>query len=206
MSEQAADVVIELYQENAAAWIEKRQKSLIEKPWLDRFLSLLPKGERQVLDLGCGSGQPIAGYVVGSGCQITGVDGARALIETARRTFPEQTWIAADMRALPRLGKFHGLIAWHSFFHLKPEDQRPMFATFDQLSHPGAALMFTSGTSLGEAIGTFEGKPLYHGSLDPSEYESLLNENGFDVVEYVKEDPTCGGATVWLAQRKLADS
>ncbi|MEP3847423.1 MAG: SAM-dependent methyltransferase, partial [Paracoccaceae bacterium] len=60
----------------------------------------------------------------------------------------------------------------------------------------------TSGTSLGEAIGTFEGQPLYHGSLDATEYQSLLQTNGFDLVEHVEEEPTCGGATIWLAQKK----
>lgn len=60
--------------------------------------------------------------------------------------------------------------------------------------------MFTSGTSNGEAIGTFEGEPLYHASLAPEEYRQLLQEQGFQVVSMVAEDPNCGGRTVWLAQ------
>ena len=60
--------------------------------------------------------------------------------------------------------------------------------------------MFTSGPAHGEAIGSFAGEPLYHASLDPSEYRSLLDRNGFDVVSQVAEDPACGGHTVWLAQ------
>lgn len=66
---------------------------------------------------------------------------------------------------------------------------------------PGAALMFTSGPSHGEAIGTFEGEPLYHGSLDPEEYRSLLAENGFAVAAHAVEDQNCGGHTIWLARR-----
>lgn len=108
------------------------------------------------------------------------------------------------MRDLPPLGRFHGLVAWHSFFHLTPQDQRPMFATFSRLSLPGAALLFTSGTTHGEAIGTFEGQPLYHGSLDSAEYCVLLRANGFEVVRHIENDPTCGGATIWLA-RKTSD-
>ena len=41
---------------------------------------------------------------------------------------------------------------------------------------------------------------LYHGSLDEADYRLLLNQNGFDVVSHVVEDPTCGGHTIWLAQ------
>ncbi len=203
MSENAADAIIGLYQENASAWANLRMRGqpLFERSWLDRFLVLTLMGGRNVLDIGCGSGRPIAEYLINNACQVTGVDGAAALAEIARGAFPKHTWIVADMRNLPPLGKFHGLIAWHSFFHFKPEDQRPMFETFSQLCHPGAALMFTSGTSLGEAIGTFQGQPLYHGSLDPTEYRSLLQANGFDLIEHIEEDSTCGGATIWLAQK-----
>jgi len=62
-------------------------------------------------------------------------------------------------------------------------------------------LMFTSGPGLGEAIGVFEGRPLYHGSLEGVEYRELLGANGFEVVRHVVEDAGCGGATVWLASR-----
>lgn len=203
MPASAAEAIIDIYQENAAAWIELRGQTLFEQPWLDKFLSITLTGGQDVLDLGCGSGQPIAEYLIAHGCKITGVDGAKLLTEFAREKFPEHTWIDADMRDLPPLGKFHGLIAWHSFFHLKPEDQRPMFNTFSRLCHPGAALMFTTGTTHGESMGTFEGKPLYHGSLDLTEYHSLLQANGFGVVGHVKEDPTCGGSTIWLAQKNV---
>jgi hypothetical protein len=136
---------------------------------------------------------------------VTGVDAATSLLDIAADTFPEQTWIAADMRRLPPLGKFNGLIAWHSFFHLTPDDQRLMFETFNRLAHAGAPLMFTSGTSLGEAIGTFAGQPLYHGSLDPAEYRQLLQVAGFGVVDHIENDPTCGGANIWLA-RKISNA
>lgn len=201
ISKDVADTVIGLYQQNAASWVDIRRRDLIEASWLDRFLATRPPAGRDVLDIGCGSGQPIAGYLIAKGCRITGVDGAAALIDIARQNHPAHTWIAADMRDLPSLGRFHGLIAWHSLFHLRPEDQRAMFAAFDHLSLPGAALMFTSGAKAGESIGTFAGRPLYHGSLDSSEYRELLSANGFEVVRHVENDPDCGGATIWLGKK-----
>jgi hypothetical protein len=124
------------------------------------------------------------------------VDTSLPLLARAQAAFPDHQWIAADMRRLPLMEPFHGLIAWHSFFHLRPEDQRPMFNEFHRLAAPGAVLMFTSGTGLGEAIGEFEGRPLYHGSLDDTEYRELLAANGFEVLRHVEEDADCGGATV----------
>ena len=201
MAKTASETVIDLYQNNAAAWVELRAQTLFEKPWLDRFLARSPRNGATILDLGCGSGQPIAAYLIAAGKTLTGVDGAGALVARARAQFPDHRWVTADMRDLPPLGRFHGVIAWHSFFHLTPDDQRRMFGTFGRLCHPGAALMFTSGTSLGEKIGTFAGQPLYHGSLAAEEYSHLLQRHGFRVVDHVQEDPACGGATVWLAQK-----
>nr|WP_277404918.1 class I SAM-dependent methyltransferase [Achromobacter xylosoxidans] len=174
---------------------------LIERAWLADFLAALPAAAPRVLDIGCGTGMPIAGHLIDNGCQLTGVDSAPALLARAAASFPQHTWIAADMRQLPCAGPFDGLIAWHSFFHLSPEDQRPMFAQFRRLAAPGAALMFTSGTTLGEAIGQLDGQPLYHGSLDSAEYRDLLEANGFEVLRHVEWDASCGNATVWLARR-----
>jgi hypothetical protein len=95
---------------------------------------------------------------------------------------------------------FNGLLAWDSFFHLHQEDQRRMFRVFRRHAAPRAALMFTSGPSRGEAFGTYGGEPLYHASLDASEYHALLDANGFQVVMHVAEDPDCGRHTIWLAQ------
>jgi hypothetical protein len=75
-----------------------------------------------------------------------------------------------------------------------------MFPIFKEHAAPLAALMFTSGPAHGETIGSFRGEPLYHASLDPAEYTSLLDENGFAVMAHAVEDPTCGFHTIWLAQ------
>ena len=123
------------------------------------------------------------------------------MIALCEKRFPASSWHVADMRELALGERFDGLIAWHSFFHLKPEDQRPMFARFAAHAAPGAALMFTSGEEHGERIGEWRGEPLYHGSLDPGEYRRLLAGNCFAVVEHKVHDPECGDATVWLARR-----
>lgn len=199
MSTDAARI-IGLYQRHACAWDRARGRSLFEKPWLDRFLALIPPGET-ILDIGCGSGEPIAGYFIAQGHSVRGVDSSAPLIALCEERFPGQNWIVADMRELDLGAHFAGLIAWDSFFHLTPADQRRMFPVFRKHASPRAPLMFTSGPSYGEAIGTFEGEPLYHSSLNADEYRSLLQANGFTVVAHAVEDPSCGGRTVWLAQR-----
>lgn len=198
-----ADAVIDLYQRHAATYDGLRGKLLMEGPWLARFRSLLAPGAT-ILDIGCGTGQPIARHLGEQGHPVTGVDSAPAMIALCRTRFPKGDWQVADMRRLALGRRFGGLIAWDSFFHLTPEDQRGMFKVFAAHAAPGAALMFTSGPAHGEAIGSFEGEALYHGSLAPQEYRALLAENGFSVVDHVTEDPSCGGHTIWLARASAA--
>ena len=190
--------IIGLYEDNAAAWDRQRGRALIEKPWLDRFTAGLTEGSA-ILDLGCGMGEPIGRHLIDRALRVTGVDSSPSLIALCRARFPAEEWIVEDMRDLALGRRFDGLIAWHSFFHLSPEDQRPMFARFAAHLRPGGRLMFTSGWRHGEAIGSWQGEPLYHGSLDTEEYRALLEANGFTILHHRLQDPECGHATVWLA-------
>jgi SAM-dependent methyltransferase len=193
------DRIIGLYQRHARTWARDRGKRLFEKPWLDRFLGLVPAGPT-VLDIGCGSGEPIARYLIDQGCNVTGVDSAPQMIAMCEAHFPQHEWLVADMRTLLLGRLFGGILAWDSFFHLSHDNQRRMFPIFREHAAPSAALMFTSGHSHGEAIGTYQGEPLYHASLDTAEYRTHLDRHGFEVVAHVIDDPTCGRHTVWLAK------
>lgn len=197
MNHPSNSAVIALYERHAADWDRDRGKVLIEKQWLNQFVTSLPD-HGSIFDIGCGSGEPIAAYLVSHGHRLTGLDSSPSMIAMCAERFPDHEWIVGDMRAA-RLGRtFDGIIAWDSFFHLTPGDQRAMFPIFREQAHPGSALLFTSGPRAGEAIGEYRGEPLYHASLDPAEYESLLAVNGFKVVGHAVEDQDCGGHTVWL--------
>ena len=194
----SADRIIGLYERHALSWDTVRDRSLFERPWLDRFSELAARNG-SILDLGCGSGEPIARHFIEQGFRLTGVDASQAMIAMCRDRFPEQTWIVRDMRKLDLDSRCDGIIAWDSFFHLTQNDQRRIFPIFQRHARPNAALMFTSGPRRGDAIGSYKGEPLFHASLGPDEYRALLHEHGFEVVLHAAEDPTCGGHTIWLA-------
>lgn len=206
-----AERIVGLYEENTAAWDQLRNRnaeqrllqpaSLFEKPWLDRFLGLLPPGA-SILDLGCGSGVPIDAYLIHRGFSVTGVDSSPSMIALCRERFPQSEWLVADMRTVALDHRFDGVLAWDSFFHLNHEDQRAMFPVFARHTQPRGTLMFTSGHEHGEVLSEFAGEPLYHSSLHPTEYRALLHQNGFQVVGHVVQDPACGEHTVWLARAR----
>lgn len=193
----AADEIIGIYRRHARAWTQARDGRFSEKNWIERFSEMLPY-RGHVLDIGCGSGEPIDAHLAGRGYSITGVDSSPEMIEMFAANIPDQVGIITDMRCL-RLGeRFDGLLAWDSFFHLQYEDQRSMFPIFSEHCRSTGPLMFTSGPVYGEAMGILEGEPLYHASLAPSEYVQILDENGFDVIAHVAEDPAAmAGQSGW---------
>jgi SAM-dependent methyltransferase len=200
--EPMSERIIGHYERHAGDWAADRiARPWNDKPWHDRFAALLPNGA-SVLDLGCGSGAPVAQQLAQHGFAVTGVDSSPTLIAMGRARLPDHTWLVADMRALVLQQRFDGILAWDSFFHLCPDDQRKMFAIFARHAGPMALLMFDSGPKHGEAIGSYRGDPLYHASLDAAEYTALLDQADFEVVAHVVEDPNAGGRTAWLARSR----
>ena len=195
-----AENIIDIYKKHGKAWTELRGEQLYEKKWLDQFLALLPNNSK-VLDLGCGSGKPIADYLIQHGHNLTGVDSSNIMISMARLNFPQHCWVEADMRKVNLNEKFLGLLAWDSFFHLTPNSQRNMFKQFVSFAQKGTVLMFTSGPTEGEAIGDMFGDALYHSSLSQEEYRSLLIQSGFELMMMAVEDIECAEHTVWLAKK-----
>ena len=108
------------------------------------------------------------------------------------------------MRLLQLPRKFDGILAWDSFFHLTPDDQRRMFDVLARHAAPLAVLMFNSGPAHGEGVAVYRGDPLYHARLKPDEYTALLGSIGFEVVAHAVEDwESGGGRTVWLARARV---
>jgi SAM-dependent methyltransferase len=196
-----AEATRDVYERQAARFDAERSRRLTEKAWLDRFLEGLPEGAR-ILDLGCGTGEPIAAYVAGRGFRVTGVDVAAAMLAIARQRSPQSDWRQADMRSLALPERFHGILGWDSFFHLTPEAQRATLPRLARHLLPGGVLLLTVGPAAGTATGRVGDEPVYHASLDPADYAARLGSLGLRVTHFVAEDPACGGRTVLLARQR----
>ena len=168
---------------------------------LQKFLSCLQSHDKPVLlDLGPVVGSNVNFFGEQLGCRIRVEDLASDIEAHVKKGTAEELPAFFEKRFTQEAGSVDGILAWDSFFHLRRDDQRAMFATFRAHTAPGAALMFTSGPRDGEAIGTFHGEPLYHASLVPDEYRALLDRHGFEVVAHKAEDPGSGRHTIWLAR------
>ena len=199
-ADDAAGRIAAHYERHALAWdADRRAAGWGDKLFIDRFLACLAPGA-SILDLGCGGGSPVAAHIAAHGFTITGVDSSPTLIALCRTRLPEHRWLVRDMRTLALAQRFDGILAWDSFFHLRPDDQRAMFRVFAAHAQPAAMLMFNAGPGFGEVIGSYRGDPLYHASLDAWEYKALLAATGFRLIDHTVNDPRDGGRIVWLAR------
>lgn len=189
---EAYDKIVDWYDAN-------RSKQLMEKEYLNLIIQSIP-ANGSILDLGCGTGEPIAKFFHEQGYHITGIDGSPNMIALCKRRFPTQEFFTKDMRLLKLNKQFDAVIAWHSFFHLSHDDQREMFKIFSSHIKPGGMLVFTSGPEHGECWSNNGGQSLYHASLSSDEYQTLLKQNQFELVLHKVNDPECGHNTTWVAK------
>jgi predicted TPR repeat methyltransferase len=202
MPNHPADQIIAIYERHAYAWDSDRNSvGWNDRPWHTRFIEWVAPGA-SILDLGCGSGAPVARNLVQHGFRVTGVDTSPSLVSLCRSRMPEQEWIVSDMRTVALGRRFDGILAWDSFFFLRHEDQRHMFDVFARHAATPCILMFNAGPAHGEAMGEYRGEPLYHASLDGTEYRTLLARAGFEVIAHVVQAPDAGDRTPWLARSR----
>ncbi|HKL70335.1 class I SAM-dependent methyltransferase [Salibaculum sp.] len=197
------ETTIETWDRIADEFLRRRTRTLIEKRWLDRMVGVAPAddGPRRLLDLGCGTGLPLATYLSDRGLRVTGVDAAPRMLAHFRANLPRAEAHQVDMRDLALGRPFDALLAWDSLLHLTPEEQRKMVPVFRRHAATGAALMFTTSAQPGETWKeAVAGAPVYHAALDPAEYRALLDENRFRLVDVRAEDPDCTDHSVWLAR------
>ena len=151
-----------------------------------------------MLDLGCGSGEPVAGWLLRNGFAVTCVDASPGMVSYARAVHPGAEWIVADMRELPELGRFDGVLSWEGSFHLSREEQRRALPRFAELVRPGGAMVLTVGPGDGEVTGTVGAETVYHASLSREAYLGLL-EPLFARVSHEPFDADLDGRYILLA-------
>lgn len=145
-----------------------------EKKYLDFLMLRIPQ-DAHILDVGCGSGKPIASYLIKHHYQVTGLDASEKLIKIAKEKHPTMSFLHGDMRSIDIKSEYDAVIAWDSFFHLPQKDQPEMIERFASWIKEKGLLVFTTGDKEGEILNAnMLGEQFSYYSLDPTDYASLL--------------------------------
>src|SRR3984885_5518915 len=97
------------------------------------------------LDVCCGTGAGM--QVLRSVCQgpITGVDFSAGMLAAASRAHPDDSWVRADVRALPFAGAFDLAVSFGALGHFLPAERPALFAGVHRALRSGGVFAFPVG-------------------------------------------------------------
>jgi SAM-dependent methyltransferase len=182
--------------------------------YVDKILEGVPTGSR-VLDLGCGTGEPVAAHLVRRGFGVVGIDQSEKMLEIARRVAPEAELIHADMIDVELNDKFAAAVAWDSVFHVERRHHQAIYRKLADALEGGAKLLLSVGGSDArdtdgdrargdEAEGfTSEmfGHTFFYSGYAPEVARALLEAAGFEIELWEVDDPSSRGHIAVIARR-----
>jgi cyclopropane fatty-acyl-phospholipid synthase-like methyltransferase len=136
-----------------------------------------------VLDLGCGTGVPIA-HALARTHTVVGVDMSREQLALAHRQVPSASLIRGDMSTVAfRLASFDAVVSFYAIFHLPLSEHASLIARIGAWLKPGGYLVATFSPNREEGYTEdFFGAEMYWSNLSLPESRALLEQNGFEIL------------------------
>lgn len=128
-------------------WFQTPIGVVVKAVELDLVLKLLdPRAAEHILDAGCGSGI-FTTPIVDRGSRITGLDLSLPMLERARSRLPDQSFVAADMSALPFTdAAFDKVVSVTALEFI--ENGKQAFAELFRVARPGGIIVVATLNSL----------------------------------------------------------
>ncbi|WP_271222550.1 class I SAM-dependent methyltransferase [Streptosporangium carneum] len=149
-------------------------------------------GAGPVAEFGCGPGR-VTAHLRDLGLDVFGVDLSPAMIDLARRAYPDLSFEVGSMDALDLAdGKLGGIVAWYSIIHTPPEELRSYFAEFRRVLAPEGHLLLAFFESEGGPVTVFDHAvtPAYRWPID--DLAELAREVEFVEVGRMLREPREG--------------
>lgn len=185
-------------------WQKTRNSTDINRCIADFVELLVPNGN--VLDVGCGTGYPIAKYLVSRGFFVTGIDISQKMIDKASKLqLKNALFLKKDILHYSTDRLYDGVIAFDSIWHIEKNKQPDVYSKIASLMKRGAYFIFTHGNRNSETVGTMFGQNFYYGALNVNEVLTLFSKVGLKTVsltEHYKEKTT-GERDLLVVARKI---
>ena len=199
------------YDNIAATW-NKEREWYIEQPSIDAAMTHLKAGAT-ILDVGCGSGKPIAAYLIDKGFDVHGLDISPQLIQYAKNVIPEAKLFLADIFEFTTELRFDAIICWFALFHIHAEHHLEVLKKFHTFLQPNGILLLTFADTSCEPSGTdvkvidehtiesvMFGERFCHSGHPAKVNSELIKQAGFAIIWDKMDQP---GNQVVLARKKV---
>jgi len=161
---------------NAVAQRFIQARSRIGADTVRLWAKQLPPGS-DILDVGCGSGEPISAALAEDAFRVFGVDASPVLVAEFRRRLPSAE-VACEPAETSSLfqRKFDGAVAIGLLFLLPAQDQRQVIERVARALEPGGRFLFSAPRQACEWADTLTARPSL--SLGEAEYRRVLDQAG----------------------------
>ncbi|KAK5053750.1 hypothetical protein LTR84_001711 [Exophiala bonariae] len=162
-----------------------------ESPRASQIQNLLAKitnpADAPVLELGCGAGIPGTDLLSRKFRSVVANDISDAQIDLAKKNISPKNvqFIAGDMMKLTfEPSHFDAVVAFYSVIHLPKEEQLEIFKQICSWLKPGGFLLCNLGTTEnpGGTKPWLGGAQMYWSGFDADQYQTLLTERGFSLI------------------------
>ena len=141
-----------------------------------RWAADLP-AEGSVVDIGCGTGRPIAVALAGAGLAVSGIDPSPTLLAAFRHALPEAPAACETAEDSGYFGRrFDGAVAIGLLFLLPPDTQAQVIGRVAGALRPGGRFLFSAPRVACRWTDTLTGRESQ--SLGEAGYRALLDAAG----------------------------
>lgn len=177
--------------------------------YVDKITQGLPPGAK-VLDLGCGTGNPIAKYLVKRGFSVVGIDQSKELLKIAKTVVPEAELIHGDMVEIKLTEKFSAAVAWDSIFHVERKYHSAVYQKLsDSLEIGGKLLLSVGGSDSDETddpdaegfTSEMFGHTFFYSGYAPRVARKMLEAARFEIEVWEIDDPSSRGHIAVIARK-----
>ncbi|WP_406438693.1 methyltransferase domain-containing protein [Streptomyces sp. NBC_01613] len=161
----------------------------------------IPSGS-SVLDVGCGSGVPVARTLAAAGHRVTGIDISEVQISRAREQVPQTEFIRGDATEVAfGTASFDAVVSLYALIHIPLAEQPPLLRRIAGWLRPGGWFVATTGH--GAWTGTEQnwlgsGAPMWWSHADAATNRAWITQAGLTVEreEFLPEGDA-GHALFW---------
>ncbi len=168
------------YQKIFREWIDYNHKLNINS-YLEDFCRCIKPGAH-ILDLGCGSGEPIDRYLSKRGFEVSAIDECADFINYAQNLqLDNVTFKVADILKLKSNEMYDAIILHDVLWHFPHQDQLKLLQEIYLMLNEGGRCLFTHGKSYGVIKGEmFKNEFIYYG-FEEIKLRSYIEELGFKI-------------------------
>lgn len=150
--------------------------------YLQKFLQLL-KPQSYILDLGCGSGDPVDIELIKRGHLVIGLDISSVQVQLARKNCSTGSFTVKDIQTLqPKELKVDAVVSFYTFFHIPRGSHLQLLQTVNSFLPVGGLFLLTMGDTDFEGYHDLYGAKMWSSQYGPQKNAQLLQEAGFGIL------------------------